>query len=74
MEGLCSAYKEHVKDKRSGEQSGSNAAKRGKQEKEDGKMFGVSDVVTYTCINQYYTIDNYVYRYSYAWFLHSTCE
>ena len=46
MDDLCSKYKEHVKEKRSGEQSGSKAAKRGKHEKEDAKMFGVRRACT----------------------------
>eukprot|EP00731_Ephydatia_muelleri_P012837 Em0007g147a len=40
IEGLCAAYQDNVKNKRTGDLSGSNAAKRSREEKENGKMFG----------------------------------
>ncbi|KAL5515192.1 hypothetical protein EMCRGX_G000323 [Ephydatia muelleri] len=42
IEGLCAAYKDSVKNKRTGDPSGSNAAKRSREEKENGKMFGMN--------------------------------
>ena len=41
IEGLCAAYQDNVKNKRTGDRSGSNAAKRSREEKENGKMFSV---------------------------------
>ncbi|KAL5508999.1 hypothetical protein EMCRGX_G004275 [Ephydatia muelleri] len=41
IEGLCVAYQDNVKNKRTGDPSGSNAAKRSREEKENGKMFGL---------------------------------
>eukprot|EP00731_Ephydatia_muelleri_P000188 Em0001g188a len=42
IEGLCAAYQDSVKNKRTGDPSGSNAAKRSREEKENGKMFGMN--------------------------------
>ncbi|KAL5481464.1 hypothetical protein EMCRGX_G021625 [Ephydatia muelleri] len=42
IEGLCAAYQDNVKNKRTGDLSGSNAAKRSREEKENGKMFGMN--------------------------------
>ena len=63
IEGLCAAYQDSVKNKRTEDPSGSNAAKRSREEKENGKMFGVrhartplAETITYTCISTSFAI------------------
>lgn len=80
IEGLCAAYQDSVKNKRTGDPSGSNAAKRSREEKENGKMFGVrhartppAETITYTCISTSFAIKccaicYYVYHYAWVFF------
>ena len=74
IEGLCAAYQDSVKNKRTGDPSGSNAAKKSREEKENGHArTPPAETITYTCISTSFAIKccaicYYVYHYAWVFF------